>query len=273
MQVCQNYTSSEMLDECDQYVKQNSPNTWPNDSNAVQYTNCDENDQPSMSERATNVGDRKTTGPVVTDDDLTCAECVENNYWMDNKVAKSLNDKPGSDHKKKKATFHTDSSLLTFHHLYPSSHDQIDSKSIDYKTFNSDIDLNLKSIDATKPYYRDIQCHRNDDNYRQPNQDIGCKSFNIDYSQYNSSNSNCHIDCIRTDFYNHDCLMNDVDCNKIPNSIDCNNRYPEYERRNVFYDKESKEERAALHKRRQETDQIMLDQLARILAILERNPT
>ncbi|XP_053623053.1 unextended protein-like isoform X2 [Plodia interpunctella] len=47
-----------------------------------------------------------------------CDECVKNNYWLNKTIlTKSIDGKSDTERIKKKTTFHTDSSLLTFHDL------------------------------------------------------------------------------------------------------------------------------------------------------------
>ncbi|CAH0698627.1 unnamed protein product [Spodoptera exigua] len=149
-----------------------------------------------------------------------CAECIQNNFWIKKNVFnKSADDKLHDlDHHKKKktTTFHTDSSLLTFHNLSPRSHEDIDLKS------HPDIDL--------------------------PNRDIDYKT-DLDYKS------------IQQEIEAHDRQLEHLDRYE---------RFLEFEKDTIDYEREWKEERVQLEKRRIETEQLIYCNLwTKILASQE----
>ncbi|CAB3262331.1 unnamed protein product [Arctia plantaginis] len=183
MQISRNYESSERLDvlsdkhsskpsNCDRYwsrpdntraklgITTKSYNDMTRTGPSKSYANACDSAKYWVNYELKGKYNSDATKHIQDIDANDCDECIRNNFWINSTLlTKSADDAKLNepDHnKRKKTTFHTDSSLLTFHNLSPNDQDQ----DIDL----SNIEDEYKSIDSERHRYERFLAFERDEN-------------------------------------------------------------------------------------------------------------
>lgn len=136
--------------------------------------------------------------------------------------------------------------------------------------YNRDIDNSIARDDRNRSYTTQIEHAR--DEYKNQIDYMRKMDFKSEYQlDSNKNETQSRIDYISNQNDNFECDSSRQErSNHDIDSIDSFDRFLELERETIDYEKDLKEERLGVEKRRLDTEQIMMFQLSKIIKMLER---